>query len=577
MKHMLLYLITVSFLLQSAVVAMTFEEERQYEPVVMMGGILSAFYNVPIDELYMYAFDETQQKLVLIPFQIDERVRTKIFVLGKPWERHFYANTGNGVVDDGKFDVDDELVFLVGDLGAPAPASAWDGIQVQNNLKRSIVVSDPEDPYRYVVGYLVHSTEKKQIPATYNFSYNAQNDIVKNVNYAVRMGRPSGLIEDITFFPPLGNGVDIFDTQKIRLVGLIDLGIVAITPGLNNLPALNDRDNFHIFPATDYLSVTAAPRVRLMREVHQTIRADELLFSELGVSFFVTTKFYPYSGTLEGGASLDYATLREMFEDPDDIFIQFNLVRQSWDFNENAKNMKFYNRNNNGILVDGLVDNNVNRTINSQGTIKEWSMISGEQGTMFSYLNINDTTYQKVELYYHDNQNGGQDDQSKVDGGDTGDGKSFGDHGLKIINSQSLDLGFTAYFVGKNKDKAFAEQLAHNIEKPVKFGVFPVSVDGKKETVKPADFMLVQNFPNPFNNTTLISFSVPTTSDVRIEIYDVHGRLVRTLFDKIVFAGRHQVSWNGRDTYDRPVTTGVYLYKMVTENFQTSKKLVLVK
>ncbi|MBN1480208.1 T9SS type A sorting domain-containing protein [candidate division KSB1 bacterium] len=584
MRKVLLLLATVVFLFNSVSIAASFWEERRYEPVVITGGILKDFFGVPINEIYMYAFDETTGKLKLIPFQIDEKILT-VFEIDldpdpvkkymKSFERHYYANSGTGIVDDNKFDVDDELVFIVGDLGNLAPGEAWDDVPYIQ--RRTIFVSDPDNPQRFVAGYLVHSTEKKTVPSFYNFAYDAQNDVVKNSTYSIKMARPSGLIQDISFFSPFGNGVDIFDTQKIRVVGRIDLGLIQIQPGKNNLPALNDRDNFFIYPKENYLSATETPRVRLVREAHQTIRTGDVLFSLLGVSFFVTTKFYPFSGTLEGGASLDYETLREMFEDPDDIYLQFELVRQSWDFNQNAKNMKFYNPQNNGILVDGVADNNVNKTLNSTNNIREWTMLSGEQGTMFSYLKINDDTFEKIQLYYHDNQNGGQDDDSYIPEGDTGDNKSFGDNGLKIINSQSLDLGFTAYFVGKNKDKAFAEQLAHNIENPVNFEVLYVGVKEKKESIQPDGFELSQNYPNPFNNATEIAFALPATMDVQIKMYDLQGHLVNTLMHDKMPAGRHHVKWDGRDELGHDVPSGVYIYKMVTDQFQDSKKLLLVK
>ena len=590
MKKMLLLFFGVVLFSASLIHANTFLEERQYEPVVMRGGVLSEFYNIPINEIYMYAYNESTEMLELIPFQIDERIRTAFEIdldgTRKTFERHYYASkqvkkTSDDewvdIVDDGVLDVDDELVFLAGDLGGIAPEAAWENINVEGGRRRAISVYDPNDMGKFAVGYLVHSKEKKDIPSYYNFSYNRENDTVQNTNYSIRMARPSGLISDISILSPLGSGVDIFDTQKIRIVGLIDLGIAAFTPGLNGLPAFNDRDNFYIFPQETYLSVTENPRVRVVREVHQTLRAFDLLFSELGVSFFVGTKFYPYSGTLEGGASLSPEILKDMFGDTDDIFIQFNLIRQSWDFNQNATGMKFYNLFNNGVAVDGVPDNSVSRSLSSTGPIREWTMMTGNQGTMFAHLVINDTTFQRAQLYYHDNKNGGQDDDSFVEGGDTGDGMSYGDNGIKIEESQSLDLGFTAYFVEKNKDKAFAEQLSYNVQNPVAFNSFIVDVADAKDDIRPQGFQLRQNYPNPFNNSTAISFFVPVQSDVKLEIYDMNGRLVKQLVNEKMPAGQHKVQWNGTDINNETVSTGIYVYKMTTENYQASKKLLLVK
>ncbi|MBN1466911.1 T9SS type A sorting domain-containing protein [candidate division KSB1 bacterium] len=587
MKTMLLLLI-LSFFSCHLVGANSLIEERQFEPVVCSGWRLSAFHGIPVEEIYMYAFDQTSQKLEVIPFQIDERIKMpfEIDLRGteKTFDRHYYASKGvkqaaSGewidIVDDGKMDEDDELVFLVGDLGDPAPESAWADVNVENGLRKTLLIHDPNAPEKSAVGYLVHSREKKEIPSPYNFSYDKAEDVVANSQYKIKMSRPSGLISDIAILSG-GSGVDIFDSQKIRLVGLIDLGTAIFTMGLNGLPAFNDRDNFYIFPETTFLSLTEKPRVRLVREVHQTIRADDLLFSILGISFFVNTKFYPYSGTLEGGASLNPVILKEMFGDTDDIFIQFNLVRQSWDFNQNASGMKFYNANNNGIVVDGAPDNSINKALVSTGNIREWSMISGNQGTMFMHLVINDTTYQKAELYYHDDQNGGQDDDSFVGGGDTGDGKSYGDNGIKIMESQSLDLGFTAYFLEKNKDKAFAERLAYNVENPVAIRSVTVQVKDGQDSA-PQDFELAQNVPNPFNSSTAISFRVPQLSHIKIDIIDVNGHLVRRLLDDQLDAGQHKVVWDGRDASGLSAATGVYIYRIESKEYREAKKLLLVK
>ncbi|MDZ7372122.1 MAG: T9SS type A sorting domain-containing protein [candidate division KSB1 bacterium] len=568
----------------TAVLAGSLIEDRQYEPVVLYGGVLSQFYNVPINEIYLYAYDPAAQKLKVIPFQIDEKILAQD-IFSPTRTRHYYANPEawvmgkkQAILDDGLLDADDELVFLVRDLGPEAPKEAWNGVDVKDGLRRTLAVRDPNRRDQVAFAYLVRSSEKKEIPAPYRFSYDITNDAVENVVYSVRMTRPSGLIEDIRFFPPYGSGVDIFDTQKIRLIGLVDLGMISLTPGLNDLPALNDRENFYVFapqdPEQGYLNVTPNPVVRLTREVRQTIRLGELTLND--VAFYVKTKFYPFSGSLEGGGSLDPKKLRELFPDPDDIAINFDLVRQSWDFNENAVGMKFYNPNNNGVLVDGNPDAGVNRTLNSKGMIREWMMLSGEQGTFFSYLVIEDTTYKKLELYWHDNRNGGQDDQSYVEGGDTGDGKSYGDHGLKILNSQSLELGFIAYFVEKNKDRAFAEQLAYNVENPVIANWYPVEVSNASDQ-PPETLRLLQNYPNPFNQATRIDYALKESGRVTLDILNLKGQCLARLVDEEQTFGDHSAEWDGRDDQGSGVGSGIYLYRLKQGQWMVTKKMLLVK
>jgi len=91
--------------------------------------------------------------------------------------------------------------------------------------------------------------------------------------------------------------------------------------------------------------------------------------------------------------------------------------------------------------------------------------------------------------------------------------------------------------------------------------------------------VLQQNTPNPFNPLTVIRFSVRDTGPVRLNVYDVSGRLVRTLVNgvRVSQAAPYSVSWDGRDDNDVHVASGVYFYKLVTNGSTHTKKMVLVK
>ncbi len=93
----------------------------------------------------------------------------------------------------------------------------------------------------------------------------------------------------------------------------------------------------------------------------------------------------------------------------------------------------------------------------------------------------------------------------------------------------------------------------------------------------PRRYELKQNFPNPFNPVTEIRFELPRTQDVKIVVYDVLGRKVRTLVDAKMSFGRHAVVWDGTDDFNRPVASGIYFYQMVTKNFTKVRKMILMK
>lgn len=96
------------------------------------------------------------------------------------------------------------------------------------------------------------------------------------------------------------------------------------------------------------------------------------------------------------------------------------------------------------------------------------------------------------------------------------------------------------------------------------------------ETGRPAEFALQPNEPNPFGNGTLIRFAVPQKSAVTIEVFDVHGRRVKTLVRGEWHAGFHATSWDGRDDRGRRLGAGVYLCRMSARDFQATRKLAVL-
>lgn len=88
----------------------------------------------------------------------------------------------------------------------------------------------------------------------------------------------------------------------------------------------------------------------------------------------------------------------------------------------------------------------------------------------------------------------------------------------------------------------------------------------------PIDFSLEQNYPNPFNPSTLITFDLPSAGQVRITIYDLTGRTVKTLVDNSFSAGRHQIKFDASQ-----LSSGVYLYRLETPGMTATRKMMLVK
>jgi hypothetical protein len=98
-----------------------------------------------------------------------------------------------------------------------------------------------------------------------------------------------------------------------------------------------------------------------------------------------------------------------------------------------------------------------------------------------------------------------------------------------------------------------------------------------KLTLPPKPVTLYQNFPNPFNPSTTISFFIPDRMSVTLDIFDVKGSRVKTLINEIKPAGRYKAQWNGRNTHGNSVSSGVYYYRLATGKKVITKKLVLMR
>jgi hypothetical protein len=98
-----------------------------------------------------------------------------------------------------------------------------------------------------------------------------------------------------------------------------------------------------------------------------------------------------------------------------------------------------------------------------------------------------------------------------------------------------------------------------------------------QEAGLPLDFVLEPNYPNPFNPSTTINYTMAQGARVSIKVYNVSGQLVATLMDSYQPQGHHFVKWNGKDAAGKAVTSGMYLVKMVTGDFSQVNKMMLLR
>jgi flagellar hook assembly protein FlgD len=93
----------------------------------------------------------------------------------------------------------------------------------------------------------------------------------------------------------------------------------------------------------------------------------------------------------------------------------------------------------------------------------------------------------------------------------------------------------------------------------------------------PSSFELGANHPNPFNPSTTITYALPRAVEVKLVIFDLMGRRVRTLVEQTQPAGRYAVIWDGRNEHGEPVASGTFIYQLHAGSFVQNRKMALVR
>ncbi len=128
------------------------------------------------------------------------------------------------------------------------------------------------------------------------------------------------------------------------------------------------------------------------------------------------------------------------------------------------------------------------------------------------------------------------------------------------------------------RDKALKEgKYAYRLKQIDLDGSVNYSNEVNVSIEMPSEFGLSQNYPNPFNPATTINFSLPLKSDVKLIVYDILGKEVKTLINGNREAGSYEIKWNGLNNNGQSVSTGIYIYRITAGTFTSEKKMILMK
>ena len=106
------------------------------------------------------------------------------------------------------------------------------------------------------------------------------------------------------------------------------------------------------------------------------------------------------------------------------------------------------------------------------------------------------------------------------------------------------------------------------------------SVEGTaslSQDIIPTKHLLHQNFPNPFNPSTNISFDLPNSSNVTLTVYDLIGNKIRTLKNGVMESGKYMNAWDGKNSSGETVSSGIYIYQLKSNSLTSTKRMILMK
>ncbi len=149
-----------------------------------------------------------------------------------------------------------------------------------------------------------------------------------------------------------------------------------------------------------------------------------------------------------------------------------------------------------------------------------------------------------------------------------GESESVGLRFYKIFSDTTLE----GYLEVSSSDQSNLQQTI-----PVFLTIIGSSTAIKINDQAPSRFALGNNYPNPFNPQTTIEYKVASVADVQLAIYNNLGQLVRVLVEEPATPGTYRVNWDGRDSFGREASSGIYFYQLTTDNFRATRKMMLMR
>jgi|GEM_PF-1968630 len=151
---------------------------------------------------------------------------------------------------------------------------------------------------------------------------------------------------------------------------------------------------------------------------------------------------------------------------------------------------------------------------------------------------------------------------------------------ISVVVGDDLQINDARVAIYSVAEINLADEARHRIDYLRLNASFEYTADEKSLAVGeqvPDVYYLRPNYPNPFNATTIISYSLAKAGPMRLTIYDILGRRVQTLVDQEMSAGKHAATWDGTDIHGNTVASGIYFYRLKAGDLAETKKMILMK
>jgi len=206
---------------------------------------------------------------------------------------------------------------------------------------------------------------------------------------------------------------------------------------------------------------------------------------------------------------------------------------------------------------------------NNPGTVKAIHFVLPYDPAQLEFIGADQSAELKGASYpfFFDGRERGQqvDVSLALLGGNTAIGGSgqIASISFRLLQSKDLSLGFSQIDLrdGEN-NKLSGQQLDVAYESAVQV---------------PKAYVLSQNYPNPYNLQTQIAYQLPQAGMVLLKIYNIRGQLVRTLVNEYKPAGYHTITWDGKNGDGTAVSSGIYFYRLSSQDFSATRKMVMLK